>query len=196
MSEITTTTVTNDHLGVWGAKIVEYNYDKHVVDFQDLMVKITEKRAAAVEGEITPLSKRMENRNKRLSELGNALADISGMQAAFKSDDDGGKWSLDYLKQPSEETRKVLSSLEANLWGQGTSGAGAGEGTYGYYVTKSNCEKAAQLLKTRIDLLNNASSEDMTRLQGIVDRRDQSYSTATTLMQAIGDTRSALVKNF
>lgn len=195
MSEISMTPVTNDHLGIWGAQVVEYTYGGKTVDFQDLMVKITERRAASVESEITPLSKRMDARNKRLNDLGKALADISGMQAAFKSDDSGSKWSLDYLKQPSEATRKTLDTIETGLYGQGTAGEGDGKGTYGFYITKSNLEKASQLLKTQIDLLNNASSEDMTRLQGIVDRRDQSYSTATTLMQAIGDTRSALVKN-
>ena len=188
MSEISMTPVTNDHLGIWGARVVEYTYGGKTVDFQDLMVKITERRAASVESEITPLSKRMDARNKRLSELGKALADIAGLQSSFKSDDDGGKWSTDYSKSPDSTTRSVLASIgQSSLYGYDSS--------KGYYMTKANCEKASQLLKTQIDLLNNASSEDMTRLQGIVDRRDQSYSTATTLMQAIGDTRSALVKN-
>ena len=118
MSEISMTPVTNDHLGIWGARVVEYTYGGKTVDFQDLMVKITERRAASVESEITPLSKRMDARNKRLSDLGKALADISGMQAAFKSDDSGGKWSLDYLKQPSEATRKTLDTIETGLYGQ------------------------------------------------------------------------------
>ena len=35
----------------------------------------------------------------------------------------------------------------------------------------------------------------MSRLQSLVDRRDESYSTATNLMTAISDTRSNLIRN-
>ena len=43
--------------------------------------------------------------------------------------------------------------------------------------------------------LNNASQTDMSRLQSLVDRRDESYSTATNLMTSISDTRSNLIRN-
>lgn len=185
MSQITTTTVTNDHLGIWGAKIVEYNYDKHVVDFQDLMVKITEKRAACIESEVTPLSKRMENRNKRLSDLGAALADISKLQANLDSDAEGG--------DPLAEMQTTTHELVKEIWK--VAYPNNMDAVKDKKITKATAEAVVQLLKTQIDLLNNASSEDMTRLQGIVDKRDQSYSTATTLMQEIADTRSTLVKN-
>lgn len=185
MSEISMTPVTNDHLGIWGARVVEYTYGGKTVDFQDLMVKITERRAASVESEITPLSKRMDARNKRLNDLGKALADISSLQAKFKSDAKGTDASDDPMKQ---STYDILYGLIKDRFdNHGINNERK--------INKATCEEASQVLKTQIDLLNNASSEDMTRLQGIVDRRDQSYSTATTLMQAIGDTRSALVKN-
>ena len=35
----------------------------------------------------------------------------------------------------------------------------------------------------------------MSRLQSLVDRRDESYSTATNLMTNISDTRSNLIRN-
>ena len=35
----------------------------------------------------------------------------------------------------------------------------------------------------------------MTRLQSLVDKRDESYSTATSLMQEVGDTRANTIKN-
>ena len=192
---IQTDPVSNQNLAAWGVSGAEYVVDGVKVCFQDLMVVVTEQRAATIEKEVEPMSTRMTSRNKRLESLGNALSDLSGIEAAFKSDDSGGTWSLDYLKQPSEATRTVLDSIESGLWGYGTSGAGDGKGKTGYYVTKSNCEKAIQLVKTQIDKLNNEASADMTRLQSLVDRRDESYSTATSLMQKIADTASALIKN-
>ena len=51
------------------------------------------------------------------------------------------------------------------------------------------------MLKTMIDSRNNESQTDMSRLQSLVDRRDESYSTATNLMSAVSDTRSNLIRN-
>ena len=39
-----------------------------------------------------------------------------------------------------------------------------------------------QLVKSKIDSCNNQSQTDMTRLQSLVDRRDQSFTSATELM--------------
>ena len=46
-----------------------------------------------------------------------------------------------------------------------------------------------------IDSRNNEAQTDKTRLQSLVDRRDESYSTATNLMSAVSDTRSNLIRN-
>ena len=52
-----------------------------------------------------------------------------------------------------------------------------------------------EMLKSMIDSMNNESQTDMSRLQSLVDRRDESYSTATNLMTAISDCRSNLIRN-
>lgn len=185
---IETDIVTSPSLGRWGAEVygAEYVINGQKVDFQDLMVAVTTHRASVVEGEVQPVSARMTARNKRLEKLGNALSDLSGVEAGFASDDGGGKWSsqLDPKRYLSPDTCTVLDSIETGLYASGDKA-----------ITKSNCEKAIQLVKTQIDKLNNEASSDMTRLQSLVDRRDESYSTATSLMQAIGDCRSSLVKN-
>ena len=56
-------------------------------------------------------------------------------------------------------------------------------------------EGIIQKLKSVIDGQNNQAQTDMTRLQSLVDRRDESYSTATNLMTAISDTRGNLIQN-
>ena len=50
-------------------------------------------------------------------------------------------------------------------------------------------------MKNKIDALNNEGQKDMTRLQSLVDRRDEAFSTASTLMNAVSDTRSNLIRN-
>ena len=61
--------------------------------------------------------------------------------------------------------------------------------------TKSSVEGMIQSLKSMIDSRNNKAQTDMTRLQSLVDRRDESYSTASNLMTAVSDTRSNLIRN-
>jgi hypothetical protein len=51
------------------------------------------------------------------------------------------------------------------------------------------------MVKSKVDGLNNESQTDMTRLQSLVDRRDESFSTATNLMSTVSDTRSNLIRN-
>ena len=50
-------------------------------------------------------------------------------------------------------------------------------------------------LKSKIDALNNEAQKDMTRLESLVNRRDEAFSTASDLMGKIGDTRSNAIRN-
>lgn len=164
----------------WGVTFSDYIIDGDSVDFQDLMVTISEHRAVAVEGEVTPLSGRIKARNKSLEALGNALADLTREQASFKGDDAGDKRSD---LEISQTTKSTLANLIGNLNFDNRK------------MLKREVEEWLQKVKSKIDALNNESQTDMSRLQSLVDRRDESFSTATTLMSAISDTRSNLIRN-
>ena len=76
----------------WGAiTFNDYTFDGRMVDFQDLMVAVAEKRAVTVEGEITPMSVRMRMRNTNLDRAGALLAIFTKAQANFDNEDDGDK---------------------------------------------------------------------------------------------------------
>ena len=172
----------------WGASFGDYNYVRwndsgtrtRKLDLQDLMVEISENRAVKVEDEVKPLATRITNRNKTLDKLGLALADLTNLQAQFDSDAKGSDRE-GTLKQTSYETlQEVFGSLVDfdNL-----------------RMKKSEVEYWLQMVKSRIDSLNNAAEKDMTRLQSLVDRRDEAYSTASDLMSEVSDTRSNLIGN-
>ncbi len=177
MSEIATNNITLSQ--TWGASFGDYKLNGAPVDFQDIMIKISENRATAVEGEVKPLSTRITNRNKTLEDLGNVLADLTKLQAQFESDDDGDK-RRGYLQQSSKD---ILISIFGSLdWSD-------------LHMTKYEVEEWLQKVKSKIDALNNEAQKDMTRLQSLVDRRDEAFSTASDLMSKIGDTRSNLIRN-
>ena len=177
MSEIATNNITLSQ--TWGASFGDYKLNGAPVDFQDIMIKISENRATVVEGEVKPLSTRITNRNEKLENLGNVLADLTKLQAQFESDDDGDK-RRGYLQQSSKD---ILISLFGSLdWSD-------------LHMTKYEVEEWLQKVKSKIDALNNEAQKDMTRLQSLVDRRDEAFSTASDLMSKIGDTRSNLIRN-
>ena len=163
----------------WGnITINDYSYNNVKMDFQDLMVAVAEARAVTVEGEVTPMSVRMRTRNKFLDELGSALADLTAAEAALPSDAKGTDTSSRNLEQSTKDTcykayGKTPSDKDQKQWLE-------------YHI---------QMVKSKIDSLNNAAQTDMSRLQSLVDRRDESFSTATNLMTAISDTRSNLIRN-
>ena len=165
----------------WGSiSFNDYLLNGSRVDFQDLMVAIAEKRAVTVEGEVQPMSVRMRARNSDLDLLGNCLAELTAAQATLDGEAKGTDPSK-YLFSNSVKSRVRLLT--------------GGEKTLSDNATKQDLEYFIQLVKSKIDSLNNAAQTDMSRLQSLVDRRDESYSTATNLMTSISDTRSNLIRN-
>lgn len=178
MPTIDNVQVAQDLTALWGVNAYEYKIDGQQVDFQDLMIKVSERRAVTVEGEVAPLTTRIRARNKDLEILGKALSELSAAQATLKSDAGGDdhstySFSADVKARVKELTGTNLDNNETKKW----------------------IEYFTQRVKSKIDALNNESQTDMSRLQSLVDRRDESYSTATNLMTAVSDTRANLIRN-
>lgn len=164
----------------WGITANEYRYDNSQTDLQDLMVAVSKKRAVTVEGEVQPLSQRIRNRNERLDALGRILAALTELQTSYPEDDD------------NDDTKDIKGLSEADmrmLWD--ITNANPQDAAF----FRSECEGAVQLVKSEIDGLNNRAQLDMTRLQQLVDRRDESFSTATSLMTEISETRDNTIRN-
>ena len=164
----------------WGVSFSDYKVNGKAVDFQDLMIAVSERRAVTVEGEVAPLTTRIKARNASLERLGSALADLTREQASFKNDATGGTRSELAISDTTYAT------LKAEIGGLNFSNL---------KMLKREVEEWVQRVKSKIDGLNNQAQTDMTRLQSLVDRRDESYSTATNLMTAISDTRGNLIRN-
>ena len=163
----------------WGVEFGDYLYNGKTVDLQDVTIIVAERRATSVEGEVAPLSTRIQNRNKKLEDLGNVLADLTKLQSQFPSDAKGSDRKGSLQQSSFAILNEVFGSLDfSNL-----------------QMTKYEVEEWLQKVKSKIDALNNEGQKDMTRLQSIVDRRDEAFSTASDLMSEISDTRASLIRN-
>ena len=176
----------------WGLSFNDYIYtdfntktqrpENVRVDLQDLMVRVGSRRAVVIEGEITPMSTRMRTRNDYLSKLGTILAKLTKVQAKYSGDDPGSQirsvdledWEYDILTRFTNMIHKDGST---------------------YSASKAEYEGLVQAVKSEMDTENNNSQTDMTRLQSLVDSRDDAYSVTTNNMSSISDTRSNLIQN-
>ena len=190
-SEIGRISVEEDRfMSNWGVKVYDYSYMKMHVDLQDLLVAITQNRAVSIEDEVMPLQEIISRRNKRLSESGAVLQKLTELQALFTGEKTSGESvGINDVLNPPEFTAKEFWEIMADI--------GYPNDSYPSQVSlsKSEVEGAVARCKNVIDEMNNDSQRDMTRLQAVVDRRDESFSAATQLMTSVSDTRSALIKN-
>jgi len=175
-------TVAPERFGLWGVTVVDYKVDNVEIDFETIVTAVATGRATTIEGEVEPLNTQVTQRNNKLEKYGKALADISGKQTSVKDED-----------RPSAKitiTDGVTISVlnEFGIKGQ------SGSSSTSMIITYSDAETAVQKIKTAMDKLNNDAQSDMTRLQSLVQKRDDSFSTATTIMTAVSDTRGNLIK--
>lgn len=178
----------------WGVKVYDYSYQGEIVDFQDLMIAITQNRAAAIEQEVLPLQKIISRRNDRLEKHGAVLQKLTELQAKYTGEEQSGKdvGIQDVIRAPTftspHQFFKVMDEIGYSCEDPNKPNTLA--------LSKAQVEGAVARCKNKIDEMNNASQRDMTRLQGLVDRRDESFSVATQLMTNVSDTRTAVIKNF
>ena len=170
----------------WGnIQFYDYTFNGNRMDFQDLMIAVSEKRAVTVEGEVTPMTTRIRTRNTYLDQLGSALAEATKKEAEFESSAAGTTTMSGWFSAATTATIRKAGGATYFHTDHGSSAD----------TTKAGIAGIIQVLKSTIDGLNNEAQTDMSRLQSLVDRRDESYSTATNLMTAVSDTRSNLIRN-
>lgn len=189
----------NDELAVrsyYKVDGVDTNVNGMPLTIEDLVTLLAVKRANILEKEITPMAKIIEARNERIEDLGTLLASIAATQSKLESQEEGDDNSYAckglgyYLKLYFTDSELG----EANLLGwvnQHTS-------------IDDNCNSkksdgiiasANQLVKAKIDSLNNDAQSDLSRMDNLVSKRDEAYTLSTDLLSKFSDGRSSILNN-
>ncbi len=176
---VTTVDVAPERFGLWGVNVKDYKIGGVQVDFETVAVAIATQRATTIEHEVQPLTVQMTARNRKLQELGKALGDLTNIQVSFKADAEGGQWSSG---QASPDTVATVNKIQGGLFGNDRK------------ITKSNLERAIQLVKSEVDKLNNEMQTDTTRVQSYVSRRDESFSMASSIMSSVNETCAGAIR--
>lgn len=194
LSEIERVAVAEDRFSsLWGVNVYCYNYMKEHFDLQNLLVAITQNRASKIELEVQPLQDVITRRNRRLNHYGTVLQKLTELQAQYTGEETSGKnVQIGPVVNPPEFTLDDFWQIMKDI-GYPYDPKAGDRGTLS--LPKYEVEGAVTRCKNVIDEMNNDSQRDMTRLQAVVDRRDESFSAATSLMTSVSDTRSSLIKS-
>ena len=145
--------------------------------------------ANAIEAETSAYAAVLEARQKKLDELGWALAVIVKAVASMPKDkpesDDLSEVDAD-LMSASQVLDKYRRSANADM----------------KLPVKENCKvrrddatMAQSALQYEIDYETNEMQQDMVTMQSLVSKRDNAFSTAASLVQKINSTASTLIGN-
>ena len=168
----------NARLAAIGISAFDYNLNGKQIDLQDLLTSVAVNRANAVEDEMSPLATMMRNRNLRLDKYGNLLAKLNKIDTSFKEDAKGSDTPDGSVYLTNDEIAALAEIGYPN--------AGASP-------TKADTQMYLQAVKSAIDGLNNRSQSDITRLQSLVEKRDQTFTKAAELLKDVSDSRSKLI---
>ena len=169
----------NERLAELGIAAYDYRRNDAQIDLQDLLTDVTAGRAGAIESEIAPLTDIMRHRNKKLDQYGELLAKLNKIQTSF-SEKDASEPSKPSTIALTDDEKRLLSEI-SHLSNISTN------------PTKPETEQYIQLVKNMIDGLNNRTQTDISRLQSLVDKRDQSYTKAAELLKDVVDSRGKTI---
>ena len=176
---ITPVDVAPGRFGLWGVSVKDYVMDGVPVDFETIVVAVATRRAATVEREIQPLTTQMMVRNRKLKDLGDALGDLTRLQVLFKPDSAGSEMSHDVARKATIELvdKLIIPSPFVKA------------GSNIDKISKADLERTIQVVKSAVEKLNNEMQTDTTRTQSYIQKRDDSFSMASSIMASTQNSR-------
>lgn len=185
--------VTNEIPGfdVYGVGQVDYTIDGvSGRDFGAAVAKAAFIQSNAIERESEAYSAMVRVRMRKLEDLGEALAIISKAIASMPVDDPESDDLCD--NDPRLLTaRDLLAKYGIALYVHVVDF----DGRRACYITREEGVMRQNDVQLEIDEENNSLQQDMVTLQGLVSKRDNSFSTAAKLIEKVNDTSQTLIGN-
>ena len=203
--QIETKPVLDYFQGKWGVTPAEYMFaaaGTSQVDFQDLMVSVTERQALAIEKEVKPETVRVQKRTKRLKVCGDGMSELTKFKFKTESDEPNPPsedecWiSVATVNLVNELAGRKLIDQTAQKDKKDTQNPRDVVGDEKVRLRKDVVDSANQYIRTESDRLNNVQQLAMSRLETLVQGRDQNFSTAATLMNHVSETRGSTIRAF
>ena len=174
-------------LKVYGQQQVDYTVEgKSGCDFGIAVARASMLRSVAVESVLAGLTSAVRKRERKLTDLGQALAYISAAAADFDEDSETG-----------DKTHSAgLATAYDLLYRYGIDKTfsyrtvSRGEGT----VTKAGVQTLQANVQYEMDKEDNYLQQDMVSVQSYFSKRDQALSMAASLVKKVNNTMTSGVR--
>ena len=177
-------------LSIYGVQQKDYTVkDEANCDYVKAASIAMFQEANAIEAETAAYGAVLEARQKKLDELAEALATITQATASLKTKNPKSSDKCDpdpALKTAAEILDRYRRESNADLKLSVDSKNQA---------TRGDLQTAQSALQYEIDFETNEMQQDMVTMQSLVSKRDNAFSTASSLVQKITSTGAALVGN-
>ncbi len=191
--------VANDISGlkIYGQQQVDYTVDSvSGRDFAAAVARASMLRSVAVEHVLSSLSEVVRLREKKLTDLAEALSIISSVAVSFdkdsKTDDMKFSWELGQAKKILDRygidtslIKQYDPKVNTNILGNSDF----------YGVSKGNSSKVQTDVQYEMDKEDNYLQQDLVSVQSYFSKRDQALSTATSLVKKVNNTMTTGVRS-
>lgn len=172
-------------LKVYGQQQVDYTVDGAIgKDFGTAVARASMLRAVAVEGLTSALTDVVRLRERKLTDLGKALAYISAAAADFNKDSKTGDTTSSVglatarsiLKNYGIEYKSIVLSDSTGV------------------IKNENVGKLQTNVQYEMDKEDNYLQQDLVSVQGYFSKRDQALSMAASLVKKVNNTMSSGIR--
>ena len=166
---------------VYGVPQVQYTVgDESNQDYTSAVTCASFKEAAAIEAVCTGYSEVVKARQRKVDELGDALAYLSAASAKFE---DGAKSGDKVTVDNAAWVREVCERYEVEITWDGDK------------ITYGDMQKATTNVQYAIDREDNDLEQDMVSLESYISKRDNAYTNASKVVKKTLNAGSTTIAN-
>lgn len=177
------------------------------MDLETALMAVQNERVKLLDAQLQNQIKEVQNRNEQIAKLNDAMNSLNALVGLFKSGKDGATKMQDggipdWNKVGTENDNRY-NQMRDSMWkAMGEAGVDLNTDKYQLQVdggiskvTKGSLDTAIQAIKNKVDALSNTQQMDMTRLQGMTNKRNEAFDVMTNFIKKMQDSRSSIIGN-
>lgn len=171
-------------LTVYGVQQVQYTVDgMSGQDFATALTVAAFRQSTAIEDSASSFAAVVRLRQKKVDDLGEALAVLAKALSSMTTDDES----------PSDKSDadSALSSAASTVAGYGITSMKVSENK----ITRGDAMKAQNDIQYALDMEDNQLQQDTVSLQGLLTKRDNAFSTASKIVKKALNASASTIEN-
>ena len=193
-----------DGFSVYGVQMVDYTLEGVAgKDFGTAVALACFASSAAIEAEATAFADILRARQQKLKDLADAKVSVGNFIAKLPTEDpesdDTVSWWLQFTDGETMERKAWANTMRTVMPRYGLSCPIRSEtvmfGDVVEYVRRDDLENARANVDYAMDMEDNDMQQDMITMQGLIGKRDNSFSAAAKIIKKVGGTADSMLRS-